>query len=89
MFNYTDIKVMQDKIQTLEKEMFTINKLIAETYDGEKDYLKAVLSIDLYLANLYIELMFAIPVVLKTVEKPRTINLMTFSKFVRDTKFLK
>jgi hypothetical protein len=89
MFNYTDIKVMQEKIQTLEKEMFTLNKLIAETYDGEKDYLKAVLSIDLYLANLYIELMFDIPVVLKTVEKPRTINLMTFSKFVRDTKFLK
>lgn len=89
MFNYTDIKIMQDKIQTLEKEMFMLNKLIAETYDGEKDYLKAVLSIDLYLANLYIELMFDIPVVLKTVEKPRTINLMTFSKFVRDTKFLK
>lgn len=89
MFNYTDIKVMQDKIQTLEKEMFILNKLIAETYDGEQDYLKAVLSIDLYLANLYIELMFDIPVVLKTVEKPRTINLMTFSKFVRDTKFLK
>lgn len=89
MFNYTDIKVMQDKIQTLEKEMFILNKLIAETYDGEQNYLKAVLSIDLYLANLYIELMFDIPVVLKTVEKPRTINLMTFSKFVRDTKFLK
>jgi hypothetical protein len=80
---------MQDKIQALEKEMFTLNKFIAETYDGEKDYLKAVLSIDLYLANLYIDLMFDIPVVLKTVEKPRTINLMTFSKFVRDTKFLK
>jgi hypothetical protein len=89
MFNYSDIKVMQDKIQALEKEMFMLNKLIAETYDGEKDYLKAVLSIDLYLANLYIDLMFDIPVVLKTVEKPRTINLMTFSKFVRDTKFLK
>lgn len=40
-------------------------------------------------AHLYIELMFDIPVVLKTVEKPRTINLMTFSKFIRDTKFLK
>lgn len=89
MFNYTDIKIMQDKIQTLEKEMFTLNKLIAETYDGEQNYLKAILSIDLYLANLYIELMFDIPVVLKKVEKPRSINLMTFSKFVRDTKFLK
>lgn len=89
MFNYSDIKVMQDKIQTLEKEMFALNKLIAETYDGEQNYLKAILSIDLYLANLYIELMFDIPVVLKTVEKPRSINLMTFSKFVRDTKFLK
>lgn len=89
MFNYTDIKVMQDKIQELEKEMFMLNKLISETYDEEKNYIKVLLSIDLYLANLYIELMFDIPVVLKTVDKPRTINLMTFSKFVRDTKFLK
>lgn len=89
MFNYTDIKVMQGKIQGLEKEMFMLNKLISETYDEEKNYIKVLLSIDLYLANLYIELMFDIPVVLKTVDKPRTINLMTFSKFVRDTKFLK
>lgn len=89
MFNYTDIKVMQGKIQELEKEMFMLNKLISETYDEEKNYIKVLLSIDLYLANLYIELMFDIPVVLKTVDKPRTINLMTFSKFVRDTKFLK
>ena len=78
MFNYTDIKVMQDKIQELEKEMFMLNKLISETYDEEKNYIKVLLSIDLYLANLYIELMFDIPVVLKTVDKPRTINLMTF-----------
>ena len=89
MFNYNDIKVMQDKIQSLEKEMISINRAITKTYDGEQDYLKALLSINLYLAYLYIELMFDIPVVLKTVEKPRTINLMTFSKFIRDTKFLK
>lgn len=89
MFNYSDIKVMQDKIQTLEKEMFSLNKIIAETYDGEKSYLKALFSINLYLANLYIEIMFGFPVVSATVEKPRILNLMTFSKFVRDTKFLK
>jgi hypothetical protein len=89
MFNYSDIKIMQEKIQSLEKEMLKLNRAITETYDGEQAYLKALLSIDLYLAHLYIELMFDIPVVLKTVEKPRTINLMTFSKFIRDTKFLK
>ena len=31
MFNYTDIKVMQGKIQELEKEMFMLNKLISKT----------------------------------------------------------
>jgi hypothetical protein len=89
MFNYNDIDIMQKKLQLLEKEMIALNKRIAETYDGEKTYLKAVQSINLYLANLYIELMFSHPVVLKTVERPLFINLMTFSKFVRDTKFLK
>lgn len=89
MFNSNDIKIMQDKVQSLENEMIKLNKLIAETYDGEKNYLKAMFSINLYLANLYIDLMFGIPAVFKKVEKPKTVNLMTFSKFVRDTKFLK
>jgi len=88
MFNYANLSVMQDKIQSLEKEMFLINKIIDDVSDSEQAYLQICLKTDLYLANLYIELMFEIPIVTNSVQKPHILNLMSFSKFVRDTKFL-
>lgn len=88
MFDYTDLNVMQHKIQSLEKEMFTLNKIISDASDSEQDYLKVCLKTDVCLANLYIELMLEIPTVANVVKKPHILNLMSFSQFVRDTKFL-
>lgn len=88
MFDYADLNVMQHKIQSLEKEMFILNKIISDASDSEQDYLKVCLKTDLYLANLYIDLMLEIPTVARAVKKPHILNLMSFSQFVRDTKFL-
>lgn len=88
MFNYSNLSVMQNKIQSLEKEMFVLNKIINDASDSEQAYLQVCLKADLYLANLYIDLMLEIPTVAYAVKKPHILNLMSFSKFVRDTKFL-
>lgn len=74
------------KFKLLRIEIINQQNIIQNIFDDEhyKVFMKQNLLNNLYLANLYINLLCTYKIVKESINKPVIINLMTISKFIQE-----
>jgi hypothetical protein len=78
------------KFKLLRIEIINQQNIIQNIFDDEqyKVFLKQNLLNNLYLANLYINILCTYKIVKENINKPVIINLMTISKFIQEVSTL-
>lgn len=78
------------KFKLLRIEIINQQNIIQNIFDDEhyKAFMNQNLSNNLYLANLYINLLCTYKIVKESINKPVIINLMTVSKFIQEVSTL-
>lgn len=92
MIREKDIEIFKNtlvKSQKLREELVKQNDLYRMINGKEKNYIELQIKSNLYLANLYVEIFDSFDEIKSRVKKPATLNLMTFSQYIKEVTYIK
>lgn len=92
MIRKEDIEIFKNtlvKSQKLREELVKQNDLYRMINGKEKNYTELQIKSNLYLANLYVEIFDSFDEIKSRIKKPATLNLMTFSQYIKEVTYIK
>lgn len=92
MIREKDIEIFKNtlvKSQKLREELVKQNDLYRMINGKEKNYIELQIKSNLYLANLYVEIFDSFDEIKSRIKKPATLNLMTFSQYIKEVTYIK
>lgn len=92
MIREKDIEIFKNilvKSQKLREELVKQNDLYRMLNGKEKNYIELEIKFNLYLANLYVEIFDSFDEIKSRIKKPATLNLMTFSQYIKEATYIK